>query len=74
MIKALEGLELPPEVALQPHLPVYRAADHQLLISMFPGHVNQSGKYPDLFDVSQIVAGASIAKSAAEMGCKMPSL
>ncbi len=74
VIKALEGLELPPEVALQPHLPVYRAADHQLLISMFPGHVNSGGKYPDLFDVSTIVAGASIAKSAAEMGCKMPSL
>jgi branched-chain amino acid transport system substrate-binding protein len=74
VIKAMEGLVLPPEVALQPHLPMYRAADHQLLISMFPGHVVQTGKYPDLFEVSDIVAGASIAKSAADMGCKMPTV
>ena len=72
VVAALEGLVLPPEVALQPHAPMYRAADHQLLISMFPGHVNATGKYPNLFDVSSIVPGASIAKSAAEMGCKLP--
>ena len=71
VIAALEGLVLPPEVALQPHLPMYRAADHQLLISMFPGHVNSTGKYPNLFEVSSIVPGASIAKSAKEMGCML---
>lgn len=74
VIKALENLELPPEIALQPHTPMYRAADHQLMLSMFPGHVNQGGKYPDLFEVSTIVPGASIAKSAADMGCKMPTV
>jgi branched-chain amino acid transport system substrate-binding protein len=36
--------------------------------------VIQTGEYPDLFEVSDIVAGASIAKSPAAMGCKMPSV
>jgi branched-chain amino acid transport system substrate-binding protein len=38
---------------------------------MFPGSVNQSGTYPDLFNVSEVVPGAQIALSAADMGCKM---
>lgn len=72
VVKAMEGLALPPEIALQPHTPVYRKEDHQLLISMFPGHVIQTGKYPDLFDVSNIVAGADIALSPQQMGCMLP--
>ncbi|MDE2254461.1 MAG: ABC transporter substrate-binding protein [Betaproteobacteria bacterium] len=72
VVKAMEGLVLPPEVALQPTAPVYRAEDHQLMISMFPGHVIQTGTYPNLFDVSAIVPGASIALSPQEMGCKLP--
>ena len=71
VVAAMEGLALPPEVALQAHTPVYRAADHQLLISMFPGEVNASGKYPDLFKVADIVPGASIALSPQQMGCKL---
>ncbi len=72
VVKAMEGLALPPEVALQAHTPVYRAEDHQLLISMFPGEVIQTGTYPDLFRVSEIVPGASIARSAKQMGCSLP--
>lgn len=69
--RALEGLELPPEVALQPNRPVYRAGDHQLIANEFPGQVKQSGKYPDLFQLAEIVPGTKIAKPVGADGCKM---
>ena len=69
--KALEGLELPPEVALEPHHPTIRAGDHQLLATAFPGQVNATGKYPNLFNVSRAVPGKSIALSVGEDECKM---
>ncbi|MGA8261940.1 MAG: ABC transporter substrate-binding protein [Arenicellales bacterium] len=69
--KALEGLTLPPEVALEPNDPTIRAGDHQLLGSAFPGQVKSDGKYPDLFDVARIVPGKDIALSVSEDGCKI---
>ncbi len=69
--KAMEGLELPPEVALQPNNPVYRAADHQLIANEFPGYVLTNGSYPNLFHVAEIVPGARIALSPEQDGCKM---
>ncbi len=69
--KALEGLELPPEVALQPHKAVYGAKDHQLIGSEFPGKVKSGGSYPDLFEVADIVDASKIARSAKEIGCSM---
>lgn len=71
MVRALEGLELPPEVALQPHKTIYRASDHQLIGSEFPGRVKAGGSYPDLFEVSSIVDAQKIARSAQAKGCKM---
>ncbi|HKJ96031.1 MAG TPA: ABC transporter substrate-binding protein [Gammaproteobacteria bacterium] len=71
VVRALEGLELPPEVALQPHKAVYRAADHQLIGSEFPGQVKAGGSYPDLFNVSSIVDASTIARSADAKGCKI---
>jgi branched-chain amino acid transport system substrate-binding protein len=71
MARAMEGLVLPPEVALEPNNPAYRAGDHQCMITEFVGEVNQKGKYPDLFTVSEELAGAKLAKSPAEKGCKM---
>ncbi|HUC19415.1 MAG TPA: ABC transporter substrate-binding protein [Acetobacteraceae bacterium] len=70
-VKAMEGLELPPEVALQPNNPFYRAADHQLIANEFPGYVIPNGTYPNLFHVADIVPESKIGKSAAEAGCKM---
>ncbi|OYV36921.1 MAG: ABC transporter substrate-binding protein [Thiomonas sp. 20-64-5] len=67
--KALEGLELPPEVALQPTQPVFRKDDHQLMLGMFPGSVNQHGTYPNLCNVFNYVPGTSIALSPAQTGC-----
>lgn len=71
VVRAMEGLVLPPEIALQPGAPEYRAADHQLILSMFPGHAIPTGKYPNLFDVSAIVPGSQLALPASATGCKM---
>lgn len=69
--KALEGMHLPPEVALEPGSPFFRAGDHQLMADLFPGKVNSSGKSPHLFDVADVVQGDKIALSVEEKGCKM---
>jgi branched-chain amino acid transport system substrate-binding protein len=67
--KALEGLVLPPEIALQPGAPAFRAEDHQLMLGMFPGQVNQTGTYPNLMNIFGVVPGASIALPASATGC-----
>ncbi|MBN2692397.1 MAG: ABC transporter substrate-binding protein [Burkholderiaceae bacterium] len=72
VVKAMEGLALPPDIALQPGNVFYRAQDHQLMLGMFPGHVVQTGKYPNLFDVSEIVPGEKIALPPSETGCVLP--
>ncbi len=69
--KALEGLVLPPEIALQPGAPAFRAEDHQLMLGMFPGEVNQTGTYPNLMNIFGVVPGASIALPPTETGCKL---
>ncbi len=71
VVKALEGLELPPEIALQPHKAVYRSSDHQLIGSQFPGQIRKNGSYPHLFDLSSIVDSSKIARSAEAKGCSM---
>ncbi|MGC8806711.1 MAG: ABC transporter substrate-binding protein [Thiomonas sp.] len=72
VVKAMEGLALPPEIALQPGNVFYRPQDHQLMLGMFPGHVIQTGKYPNLFEVSSIVPGEKIALPPSETGCMLP--
>lgn len=69
--KAMEGLELPPEIALEPGNPTYRAGDHQCLITQFVGEVDQKGKFPDLFKVAQVIPGAKLARTPEEKECKM---
>ncbi|MGH7070259.1 MAG: ABC transporter substrate-binding protein [Acetobacteraceae bacterium] len=71
VVRAMEGLELPEDIILQPNNPVYRAGDHQLIANEYVGYVLQHGKYPDLFKVMDVVNGRSIAKSVAEDGCVM---
>jgi branched-chain amino acid transport system substrate-binding protein len=71
VVRALEGLELPPEVALQPGKCYYRAEDHQMIANMYPGYVPKDATYPNLFKVADVVPGAQIAKTAAEAGCKI---
>jgi branched-chain amino acid transport system substrate-binding protein len=69
--RALEGLELPPEIKLQPNKVYFRPGDHQLMSSEFPGEIIQEGKYPNLFKVASIVAGDGIALKPEETGCKL---
>lgn len=69
----LEGLKLPPEVALQPGQPYYRAEDHQLVPSVFIGHEQSQGKTDpeDLFVVDEVVQGPTFMPTPAETGCKL---
>jgi branched-chain amino acid transport system substrate-binding protein len=69
----LEGLKLPPEVALMPGEPYYRAEDHQLVPSVFIGHEQAQGKSDpeDLFVVDEVVQGPTFMPPANETGCKL---
>jgi len=69
--RALEGLELPPQVKLQPNRVYFRPEDHQLMSSEFPGEAIPDGTYPNIFKVSQILAGDDVALPTAETGCKL---
>jgi branched-chain amino acid transport system substrate-binding protein len=72
MAKALQGFELPPEVALGPNKAFYRAGQNQLLATLFVGNAQPTGSAPDdLFHVTEAVSGAAIASSVEESGCKM---
>jgi branched-chain amino acid transport system substrate-binding protein len=71
--KALAGMELPPEIKLQPNKVYFRGGDHQLMLSAFIGELLQKGDGDpeNLFKVNDIVAGDSIAPPVADTGCKM---
>ncbi|MDE2239352.1 MAG: ABC transporter substrate-binding protein [Rhodospirillales bacterium] len=71
VVRAMEGLVLPPEIALQPGKCYYRAGDHQMIANMFPGHVPANATYPNLFEVAQTVPSGTVAKSPEEAGCKL---
>ncbi|HSY88902.1 MAG TPA: ABC transporter substrate-binding protein [Verrucomicrobiae bacterium] len=70
LAKALEGFKLPPEIALMPNEPFYRAGDHQLMPSLFVGHAVAEGPEPDdLFHVDQVVKGTDVAPTVEATGC-----
>jgi branched-chain amino acid transport system substrate-binding protein len=73
MAKAMQGLKLPPEVALMPNDPFYREGDNQLMPTLFVGHAQSKGEQDaeDLFVVDQLVKGVDAALPVAETGCKM---
>jgi branched-chain amino acid transport system substrate-binding protein len=70
---ALEGLQLPPEVALMPGDIHYRAEDHQLVTTVFMGHEQAKGTIDpeDLFVVDDVVQGSTFMPPASETGCKL---
>jgi len=72
MARALEGMELPPDVALQPGKVFYRKEDHQLMANIFVGEVHppKTNKF-DIFTPHKLVQGATVAGSAADNGCHM---
>jgi len=69
--RALEGLELPPEVKLQPNKVYFRPGDHQLMSNEFPGEQLPNGTYPNLFKVDAIKAGEEMALPVSQTGCKL---
>ncbi|HET7549428.1 MAG TPA: ABC transporter substrate-binding protein [Usitatibacter sp.] len=71
LAKALEGMELPPEVKLQPNKVYFRPHDHQLMSSEFPGEINQHGAYPNVFKVADVVPGEKAALPESQTGCKL---
>jgi len=72
MAKALQGFQLPPEIALSPNPAIYRAGQNQLIASLFVGNAQASGDAPDdLFKVTKVVNGADVAGSLEDSGCKM---
>ena len=69
---ALEGFKLPPEVALQPGAPAYRAGDHELMSTVFVGEAHSPQGDPDnMFTVKNPVPGEKAAGSVEDTGCKM---
>jgi branched-chain amino acid transport system substrate-binding protein len=69
---ALEDLELPPEVALQPGPVRYRAGDHQLMPNIFVGEVHPpKGDAADVFAAAALVPGDEAAGTVEDTACKM---
>jgi branched-chain amino acid transport system substrate-binding protein len=69
---AMQGFKLPPEVAMQPGVPEYRAGDHQLMSTVFAGEAHDAKGDPDnVFSVRTLVAGEKAAGSVAETGCSI---
>jgi len=69
---ALEDLELPTDIALQPGKVRYRAGDHQLMANVFIGNVHPpKSSADDVYTVAVLVSGEAAAGSVADTGCKM---
>jgi branched-chain amino acid transport system substrate-binding protein len=69
---ALSGFKLPPDVALQPNAPAYRAGDHELMSTVFVGEAHPPQGDPDnMFTVRNPVAGEKAAGSVEDKGCKI---
>jgi branched-chain amino acid transport system substrate-binding protein len=72
LARALSGFRLPPQVALQPDAPEYRAGDHELMSSVFVGEAHPPKGDPDnMFTVRKLVPGAIAAGATEDTGCKL---
>ena len=69
---AMEDMELPPDVALQPGHVRYRKGDHELMPNIFVGQAHPPKGNPDnIFSVETMVPGEEAAGSVEDTGCKM---
>jgi branched-chain amino acid transport system substrate-binding protein len=69
---ALSDFKLPPEIALQPGTPAYRAGDHELMSTVFVGEAHPPQGDPDnMFTVKNPVPGEKAAGPADATGCKI---
>lgn len=73
MAKALQGLKLPPEIALMPDGAFFREGQNQLIPNLYVGNAQAKGSAgpDDLFKVTQVVKGNDVAGTVDESGCKM---
>ena len=72
LARALSGFKLPPEIALQPGSPEYRAGDHELMSSVFTGEAHApKGDPDDMFTIRKVVPGLQVAGSVEGSGCKI---
>jgi len=72
LAKALSGFKLPPEIALQPGAPEYRAGDHELMSTVFVGEAHPPKGDPDnMFTIRNPVPGEKAAGSVESTGCKI---
>jgi branched-chain amino acid transport system substrate-binding protein len=72
LAKALQGFKLPPEVALQPHQPSFRAGDHELMSTVFAGEAHDAKGDPDnMFTVHSRIEGEKAAGPVADTGCSI---
>jgi branched-chain amino acid transport system substrate-binding protein len=72
LAKALSGFKLPPEIALQPGAPEYRAGDHELMSTVFVGEAHPPKGDPDnMFTVRSPVPGEKAAGTVESTGCKI---
>jgi branched-chain amino acid transport system substrate-binding protein len=71
--KALQGFKLPPEVALMPGVPYFRAGQNQLIPNQFVGKAISGGPAgpEDLFKVDEVVKVGEAAGTLEESECKM---
>jgi branched-chain amino acid transport system substrate-binding protein len=69
---ALAGFKLPPDVALQPGAPEFRAGDHELMSTVFVGEAHPPQGDPDnMFTVRNPVPGEKAAGPVEATGCKI---
>ncbi len=72
LARALSGFKLPPEIALQPGVPEYRAGDHELMSTVFAGEAHPpKGDADNMFTVHKLVPGAQAAGPAGDTSCKL---
>ncbi len=67
--RALEGLVLPRNIALQHGRVYYRPGDHQLMTGVFVGHVRQGQHPDDIFEVARVVPAEEAAPPVEQTGC-----
>jgi branched-chain amino acid transport system substrate-binding protein len=72
LARALSGFKLPPEIALQPGAPSFRAGDHELMSTVFVGETHPPQGDPDnMFTVRNPVPGEKAAGPVEDTGCKI---
>ncbi len=70
--RAMEGLELPPEIAMSTEKAYYRAGDHQLMSGVLVGEAQNppaGGDKNDLYKVITTVPGEQAAGPVTDSGC-----